>query len=82
MDDQKTFAGLIIGGSTGFIAVGAALLPVAIPAVIASSIAALGMIGGAFVGGTIGAKLSDAEENRRARDKADRPSEDDGKNHG
>lgn len=58
-DLDRTTAGAIIGGTAGFLLLGAALLPVAIPTVIATSIATLGMIGGAFTGGTIAAEMSD-----------------------
>ena len=58
-DHDRTVAGTVIGGTTGFLLLGAALLPVALPAVIAAGIATLGMIGGAFTGGTIAAEMSD-----------------------
>lgn len=71
MDGDKTIAGTIVGGTAGFLLLGAASIPVAIPAVIAAGIAALGMIGGAAAGGTIAACLEEKDHESRR----------DGKNH-
>lgn len=68
MEEEKVATGLIIGGLTGFILVGAALVPLAMPAVIATSIATLGMIGGASVGGDIAAKMCDKAASNQDKD--------------
>lgn len=65
MEGDKTIAGTVIGGTAGFLLFGAALLPVAMPAVIAAGIAALGMIGGAAAGGTVAACMEEKDHESR-----------------